>query len=227
MKNSSIYVFSIFPVFNKDKSPAFETFDQEHSVNLYSALALNHKEIACKLSESSDLIFCFDKDDEGHLPDSYKGVENIVFVNPDNALKILQEKYFRLYNNNIIIFSNSIGISPEDFNNAFNLLSIEDEAIVLGKSINQRLAFIGFNSFNAAIFEDVELHDLDFDFFLNKISKFENFIHILDNFMLIKNIDDFKNLYHQLSKKESFAYCSQEIHEKFTNLFIEYKDLLK
>jgi hypothetical protein len=97
----------------------------------------------------------------------------------------------------------------------------------LGKSINQKLAFIGFNSFNADLFEGAELHDLDYDFFLNKISKFENFIHILDNFILIKDIEDFKNLYHQLSKKESFAYCSQEIHEKFTNLFIEYKDLLK
>lgn len=106
-------------------------------------------------------------------------------------------------------------------------MSIEDEAIVLGRSINESLSFFGFNSFNKEIFEETDLLDLNYDSFLNRAAKYEHFIHVLDNFMLIKNIEDFKELYYRLSKKESFAYCSQEIHERFTNLFIEYKDLLK
>ena len=43
--NSSIYLFPMHPVFNPEYIPAFETFDSEHSVLLYSALTENHKEI--------------------------------------------------------------------------------------------------------------------------------------------------------------------------------------
>jgi len=228
-QNSSIYILSLFPVFNKDIVPNFESFDKEHSSYLYSTLVLNHKELAGKLSETSNIIFGFDKNDEGFLNGNFNSSDEITFIDFSETpvLKNLSEKYFHKFSNNIIIFSNSIGVTSEDLNKVFNLLYMEDEAIVLGKSINQSISFIGFNSFNSNIFGDLELLNLNYDFFLNRISKFEHFVHILDNFMLIKNIDDFKNLYLHLSKKESFAYCSQEIYERFTNLFIEYKDLLK
>jgi hypothetical protein len=228
-QNSSIYIFSIFPVFNKDSVPNFESFDKEHSSYLHSTLLLNQKELADKLSETSSIHFCFDKNDEGFINYNFSGTDDITFLDfsDTTVLRNLSEKYFHKFTNNIIIFSNSIGITSEDLAKTFNLLCMEDEAVVLGKSINQSLSFIGFNSFNSNIFEDLELLNLNYDSFLNRISKFEHFVHVLDNFMLIKNIDDFKYLYLQLSKKESFAYCSQEIHERFTNLFIEYKDLLR
>ena len=228
-QNSCIYILSLFPVLNKDLVPNFESFDKEHSSYLYTTLLLNHRELADKLSKTSTIIFGFDKNDEGFLIGNLGSTDEITFIDFSDitVLKNLSEKYFPKFSNNIIIFSNSIGITSEDINKVFNLLCMEDEAIVLGKSNNQSLAFIGFNSFDSNIFEDLKLLDLNYDFFLNRISEFEHFIHVLDNFMLIKNIDDFKNLYLQLSKKESFAYCSQEIHERFTNLFIEYKDLLK
>ena len=228
-QNSCIYILSLFPVFNKESVPNFESFDKEHSSYLYETLTLNHEELAGKLSETSNIIFCFDKNDEEHFNGNFRSADEITFIDFSNAtpLKSLSEKYFHKFSNNIIIFSNSIGLTSEDINKVFNLLCMEDNAVVLGKSVNQSLAFIGFNSFDSNIFEDLELLNLNYDFFLNRISRFEHFVHVLDNFMLIKNIDDFKNLYFQLSKKESFAYCSQEIHERFTNLFIEFKDLLK
>ena len=227
--NSSIYILSLHPVFNEELVPCFESFDKEHSSYLYESLLLNHKELTNKLSEKSNIIFCFDKNDEGHLKENFNRIENIDFVDtdPEHVLKNLSDKYFNKFNNNILIPSNSIGITVNDLNSAINLLSIEDETIVLGKSIYASLSFIGFNSFNGNIFEDVDLLNLNYDSFLNRITKFEHFVQVLDNFMLIKNTDDFKELYNRLSKKESFAYCSQEIHERFTNLFIEYKDLLK
>ncbi len=228
-QNSSIYILSLFPVFNQDYIPDFESFDKEHSSYLYSTLLLNHKELTRKFSETSNTLFCFNIKDEEHITGNIGDIGDIDFIDTNTApvLKSLSEKYFHKSNNNIIIFSNSIGITTNDINNIFNLLSIEDEAFVLGKSRNQSLSFIGFNSFNADIFEEIEHLNLDYDSFLNQAVKFEHFVHVLDNFMLIKNIDDFKYLYNQLSKKESFAYCSQGIHERFTNLFIEYKDLLK
>ncbi len=228
-QNSSIYILSPFPVFNKDLVPDFESFDKEHSSYLYKTLILNYKEITKKISETLNIFFIFDKKDEGFLSEDFHDYENVTFIESGGTsiLKSLADKYFYKFTNNIVIFFNSIGITPEDLDKIFNLLCMEDEAIVLGKSINQSLSFVGFNSFNLKIFEDIELSNIDYDYFLNRVAKFEHFIHVLDNFMLIKNINDFRNLYNQLSKKESFAYCSQEIHERFTNLFIEYKDLLK
>ena len=227
--NSSIYILSLHPVFNQDLVPSFESLDKEYSSYLYESLLLNHKELTDKLSEKANIIFCFDINDSEHLTEHLGRIENKDFINPENGhvLKSLSEKYFNRFNNNIVIFFNSIGITADDLNNALNLMSIEDEAIVLGRSINDSLSFFGFNSFNKDIFEETDLLNLNYDSFLNKVAKFEHFIHVLDNFMLIKNIEDFKELYYRLSKKESFAYCSQEIHERFTNLFIEYKDLLK
>ena len=227
--NSSIYILSLHPVFNQDLVPSFESLDKEYSSYLYESLLLNHKELTDKLSEKANIIFCFDIKDSEHLTENLGRIENKDFIDPNkgNVLKSLSEKYFNRFNNNIVIFFNSIGITADNLNNALNLMSIEDEAIVLGRSINDSLSFFGFNSFNKDIFEETDLLNLNYDSFLNKVAKFEHFIHVLDNFMLIKNIEDFKELYYRLSKKESFAYCSQEIHERFTNLFIEYKDLLK
>ncbi len=227
--NSSIYILSLFPVFNKDIIPEFESFDKEHSSYLYSTLLLNHKELTNKFSETTNIIFCFDRRDENFLNGFSGGTMNIDFIDTgsQNVLKSLSEKYFHNFNNNMIIFSNSIGITSNDLNNVFNLLSIEDEAFILGKSDNKSLSFLGFNSFNGDVFEGIDFLNLNYDSFLNQVVNHEHFVHVLDNFMLIKNINDFKSLYNQLSKKESFAYCSQVIHERFTNLFIEYKDLLK
>ena len=228
-QNSSIYFLSLFSVFNRESVPKFESFNEEDSSYLFSTLLLNNKELKEKSNSVLNALFVLNKNDEEYLTEHPCGLENIIFINTGDTslMRNLSEKYFYKFANNLIIFTNSIGITPEDINQTFNLLSMEDEAIVLGKTINQSLAFIGFNSLNSNLFDGIDLANLNFDSFLGRISEFRNFVHVLDNFMLIKDINDFKNLYHQLSKKESFAYCGQEIHERFTNLFIEYKDLLK
>ena len=75
----------------------------------------------------------------------------------------------------------------------------------------------------------VKLFEVEFDYeqFLLEAGKNELFINTLDGFQLIENFNDFNSLYLELSGKESASYCSQESHERFTNLFIEYRDLLK
>ena len=51
-------------------------------------------------------------------------------------------------------------------------------------------------------------------------------LHVLSEFFIVNNFEDFKALYNILSKKESLEFCSQEMHEKFTHLFIEWCLLL-
>ncbi len=229
--NSSIYLISLSAMFNPGNIKQFGIFDSIHSQQLYSALALNNEELLSGFYNSRAVHFCFDQNDEAYLPKEFSSLnENLIFVNTDNNQKYLKEvseKYINRTDKNLLIFSNSIGFEPADIKRVFSLLTAEDETIVIGKTKNLNVAFIGFNSRNADFLFDLELSNLTLDKLLLKVNTKDVFIHVVGNFMSIKKEEDFKNLYIELSKKESLSYCSHKIHELFTNLFIEYKELLK
>lgn len=228
--SSAIYFFSTDPLFNKEAAPSFETFNKENSVFLYQTLILNHRENIKDIQEKIKIIYCFDETDKDLLPRELNSTNQELFLGNTkdsfDFLKKLAERYFSSFNKNLIIFSNSIGESEETISKALDLISIDDDAAVIGKTNNDNVAFVGFNTFQPEIFSNINF-DLSFDRVLRYMNKYDNFVHVLGNFMKIDTIDDFRILYHELSKKESLAYCSQHIHERFTNLFIEYKDLLK
>ncbi len=229
--DSIIYYVSLSPAFNCDSVSLFESFSKENSQLLQQALIENHREIACQTQAISPAVFSFDIRDKDFVPYDFFNINITSFFGDtcvkQNYIKSLAEKFSNKFSNNLIIFSNSIGISSNDISKAFNLLAMEDEAIVIGKSFSSRIAFIGFNSYNKELFMDIDWENLNYDSLLLKVNKHENFIHVMNNFMLIENLNDFKQLYAELSKKESLSYCSQQMHEKFTHLFIEYKELLK
>jgi len=228
---SSIYLIAISPQFNRDAVPQFESFSRNNSCHLYSALTLNHKEILTSYLNSNHIFYCFDERDKEFLPIDFNELQkDLIFFNTENQsgiLRTLADKHFGKSAKNLLIFSNSIGMSQADIQRALNLLSIDDEAVVIGRTNNNKAAFIGFNSFNHDLFFNIDWNNCNYDNLLAMVNKHEYFVHVLGNFMVINNIDDFKNLYFELSKKESLSYCSPVMHEKFTNLFIEYKDLLK
>jgi hypothetical protein len=227
---SCIYLFPVSPLFNLDVVPIFEKFDRGNSIFLYQTLVYNHVEIFRTLKPGIKIIFCFDERDRELIPMEITSDEsNLFFGNTDNKaglIKKLADKYFDTFNNNLLIFSNSIGFYIDDIYKSLDLLSIEDDAVVLGKSISDRVAFIGLNTFKNEMLTDFS-KDATFDKILQNVNMFENFVHVQNHFMTIDNLNDFRILYTELSKKESLAYCSQHIHERFTNLFIEYRYLLK
>jgi hypothetical protein len=228
---SSIYLFPLNSIYNPGHTPLFESFDSEHSVLLYSALAENYKEIFETFEGKLNSVYVFDKNDKDLLPPQFMNEEiNLFFGDTRNKnllLKNLSDKYFNNFTNNLLIFSNSICLAASDLQHALNLLSINDEAVVIGKTSSGGITFLGFNTFNTELFGEIDWNNLNYENFLLYTSKHEHFLHVIDNFLVIRNIEDFKNLYRELSKKESLTYCSQNMHEKFTQLFIEYKDLLK
>jgi len=229
--NSSIYFFPLHPVFNPEYIPPFESFDSEHSALLYSALTQNYKEIFETFEGKINSVFVFDEKDRDFLPDKFNNEgSNLFFGDTGNKtlmLKNLSDKYFNTYTNNLLIFSNSICMSAVDIQQALNLLSINDEAVVIGKTASGGVTLLGFNTFSKELSDEIDWDNFNYNNFLLYTSKHEHFLHVIDNFLVIKNIEDFKNLYKELSKKESLIYCSQKMHEMFTQLFIEYKDLLK
>jgi len=226
--HSCIYFIPLFPVFNEQETKLFNSFSNENSVYLYSSLYLNLKELADNLSDYAASIFCFDERDKNHVYPEFSGSERM-FTNLNDKsliLKVLSEKYFGRYNNNLIIFVNTISISQKDIRKYLDLLNREDESFIIGKSQNGKVSFIGFNIYNPELFHQVEATGLKFDNFLHLVCRFDYFVNVLNDSLFIEDINDFKILYRELSKKESLNYCSQNIHEKFTHLFIEYKELL-
>jgi|YelNatPaOPRAMG01_1025707.scaffolds.fasta_scaffold00567_17 hypothetical protein len=231
MKSSScIYLIHPSPIFNIDDTPAFEFFDKANSVLLYSALFFNHKENIDLIEKNFPAVFCFDYKDKDFIPQNLNALHKHVFCDTSKEIepfRILADKYFGLYTNNLIIFSLSIGFSSAEIKKVFDLLEMDDEAIVIGKSTENKVVFIGFNKYNKDIFENLNCKENNFENFLAMANKHENFVHVMGNYIFLKNLNDFKQLYVELGKKESWAYCSQIIHEQFTHLFIEYKDSLK
>lgn len=227
--NSCIYLVPLYPVFNENKIRVFDSFNKQDSAGLYSTLYLNLKEITDNVSPFIATVFCFDEADKEHLLPEFS-YSNKIFVNPGNKsvlFKTLSEKYFSLYSNNLIIFVNAAGISRNNILKYIDLLNREDESLLIGKSHNGKVSCIGFNIYNENLFLQIESTDLKFDNLLHLACRFDYFINVLNGSLFIEDINDFKILYRELSRKESLNYCSHNIHEKFTHLFIEYKELLK
>ena len=226
-----IYLQTFHPVFNKEFIPVFGELDTEHSFQLYSSLVLNHKENFDKISEQFPVIYSFDEKDAEFLPGEFQDIKkNIVFTdtsNPPASVKVLFDKYFPEYDNNMVIYADSIGNSGDELKRVLDLISIDSDAVAIGKSMNGSVSFVGLNNLNLELLQDIHWDDMIYENLLRKVNKYDNFLYVLNDSLTIKTARDFKTLYSELSKKESLKYCSQEMHEKFTHLFIEYKDLLR
>ena len=229
-KKNCIYVLSLHPVFNGKAAPKFENLSLQDSTILYSHLLANFIEIFASTDLSFELVFCLNEKDENYIPRNFFPDDSIIFFNTSESvisnIERLEEKYFSIFENNILIRANVIGLSEKTIQKIFNLLAIEDDVLVIGKSINKKVTLLGFNKLEINLLDEMFSTVLDYDKFLLEAGKSDLFLNTLNGFQLIENFSDFKNLYIELSKKESLSYCSQQMHERFTNLFIEYKDLL-
>ncbi len=229
--NSCICLFPLFPLFNHGSLPLFESMNSEDSSLLYSILYENYIEVLSEGMSNSTIIFCFDKKDKNNIPAYFENkVTDIQWIDtndPDAELKNLNDKYFKKFNNNLLIFAHSIGVSSADIKKIFTLLEMDDESVLLGRNGDERVALLGFNNYNEEIMGSLSEERHRYNELLIRAGRHDNFVHTLSNFMIIENKNDFKKLYEELSRKESLNYCNQIIHEKFTHLFIEYKDLLK
>jgi hypothetical protein len=229
--NSGIYVTAMMPVFNEKIVTPLGKLDANHTSQLYSNLFLNHKENLDRILNHTSITYCFNNNDRNHLPEQFTKEHLInIFSDTDNSyqnIKNIADKFFSLSNINLIVFANSIGYSTSDLNKILDLLTIESDAVVIGKSINGGVSFIGFNYINQDLIKDIHWSNIQFDNLLHKVNRFDNFVYVWENSLIVNSGKDFKLLYSELSRKESLEYCSQQMHEKFTHIFIEYKDLLK
>ncbi len=227
--DSAIYIYAPHPVFNPVTVKSFESFDQADSVILYSALLENLLEAVASITIKCDKFLLLSNEDENlfKLTDSDLLKLKFLSENYKNELKSFLTGKSQNYQNNLLILSDSIGISSESISHCFNLLSIEDDSFVIGKSFSGFISFLAFNNIESKTIDDLFQSEFDYMSFLAHQDTCSAFINVMEKFQRILSADDFKKLYIELSKKESLNYCSQELHERFTHLFIEHKELLQ
>ena len=229
--NSCVSLIPLSPIYHQETVPVFETMNPGDSSLLRSILYENYIEVLNELRENLNIIYCMDVKDKENLPsDILVDFNDILWIDTSAInfeIKNLNDKRIKNFHNNLIVFSHSIGVSSRDIRKMFSLLEMEDESILIGRYNDERIASLGYNTYNEELMNNISEERNYYNEMLMKASKYENFVHTLNSFMIIDTKDDFKKLYTELSKKESLNYCSQKMHEKFTHLFIEYKDLLK
>ena len=231
MFNNAVYIIPSASFLNPEIVNTFENFSIEDSKFLKSILYLNLIENFLADEKKTDYFFVLDEFDRNFITDEFKA-DNINFHFADlTKPKLLFEnqflKEFTSHKNNIILSSDIIGINQTELNKYFNLLNIDDECLLIGKSREGTIGVFGFNSYSMDIFNCLVKSNFIYNNFLSCTKTLNHFIHTLNDILLIKNIEHFKQLYIELSQKKSMEYCSQKMHEKFTHLFIEYKELLK
>lgn len=229
MNTTAAYIIPPFQFSEIQSVDITEKLKHEDVVDLFLSLYFNLIENLNKPTNKFDLICVFYSVDKNLLTQEFQDlrIEFIDFNNPNKVLDSFSEKYFSRYKNNIIIKSNLMGINSEEVDRLINLLNIDDETLLVSKDSRGEIILLGFNRYSDKIFNDLIKSKFKYDEFLYLLTPTTHFVQIGNEYLSINDLSDFKELYLDLSKKKSIEYCSQNMHERFTNLFIEYKDLLK
>ncbi|MGE5458469.1 MAG: hypothetical protein ACM3RX_08955 [Methanococcaceae archaeon] len=226
-----IFVVPFSPVFNPEEAPPFENLTRQDASLLRSALYLNYADMLSPYSASYDITYFLDEKDVPFIPEMICHEEiSKYFIESKkcwNFIAKLTAKKIHEATSILILFSDTIGITPATINQYFNMLNYDDHNILIGKTMENNVSLLGINYFDEAIFSDLNSCFMKYDDMLKAVNKSDGFIFTVEGFQSVESLSHFRELYKILSKKESIEFCSHEIHEKFTELFIEYKDLLK
>jgi hypothetical protein len=231
LNTNAIYIIPQSSVFSQQISNTFPEIKSEDLSFLKSSLYLNMLENILAIKDKVDIFCLFDEKDKEIFPIEFQSDTYKVFFenlsDKKNVFEKLSSKEFADYKNNILIFADVIDIRSSTLDQYFNLLNIDDESIVLAKNKEGIIGVLGFNNLSADVFHELENSSFILDKLLSINNCCKQFIHVVKDVLIVRNISNFIQLYSELSQKKSIEYCSQEMHERFTHLFIEYKDLLK
>jgi hypothetical protein len=229
--NNLICIVSYDCIFNPSKVKIFENLSLNDSIFFYTLLFANYIELLMEDRLNTDIIFFLNKIDEEFLDKKiFPEKINYYFLEfgkHHSVFENIEKKYFINYKNILLLHSKTIGIKLKDLSRVFRLLSGNEENVVLGKSKTNELVFSAHNRILKSEFESFLFNKNSFDEHLIEITRNDSYINIMDTFFSFSNFADFKILYKELSTKDSLQYCGESMHERFTNLFIEYKDQLK
>ncbi|HCY76441.1 MAG TPA: hypothetical protein DHV28_11010 [Ignavibacteriales bacterium] len=231
MNPKAIYILPFYSDNDEDLFKSFDGLLEPDITFLKSTLYFNILENLEGKVNNTDIYCIWDATANDQLPEELKNEDyKIIFTNLKNRNELIDKlstKEFLLYKKNLIVLSDAIAIRSSDYEQYFNLLNVENNSLVIAKTKEDYIAVFGFNNPSNEVISSLVLSNFIYNDFLSRIKSCEHFMHILNDVLLVRDISNFKQLYSELSQKKSMEYCSQKMHERFTHLFVEYKDIVK
>lgn len=228
MNQNAIYIFSPM-LFASAADNLTENFSESDSSYFRATLYLNIMENIIKGKDKTDLFVILSKDEKYSEFEMLKDFHLITAE--QNSISILQSeqitKEFSNHKYNILVAGNVVNLSSTDIEKFFNLLGIDEKTILISKSSSNKISAFGFCGYTDELIRFFIESELSIQKFLGFNKSCEYYITLAKDLFEVNDISDFKKLYIDLSQKASLEYCSQNMHERFTHLFVEYKDLLK
>jgi hypothetical protein len=230
MNKDTVIIIAASAILNPKETRPYQNLSLNYSVYLNTLLYSNWLEIFKDISEQYEIIALLSEIDREFLPKYFIPPEIQQIFYKETPLKNLTDFLIKqssvVNSKTLVLFYNSIGIKQSDISRVFNLNQSEESSLIIGRSVRGDIVFACTYGLDKDIFDPLLIINRKYDEYLSLISSKDIFIHTLDNFLSIDDFEDIKKLYIELSKKESLSYCSQNMHESFNDLFIEYKVLL-
>ena len=230
MNKDTVIIIAASAILNPKEIKPYDNISVNYSVYLNTLLYSNWLEIFKNIGEEYEIIALLSEIDREFLPKYFIPPEIQQIFYKETPLKnltdFLNNQSSVINSKTLVLFYNSMGIKQSDISRVFNLNQTEESSLIIGKSVRGNIVFACTYGLDKDIFDPLLIINRKYDEYLSLISSKDIFIHTLDNFLSIDDFEDIKKLYIELSKKESLSYCSQNMHESFNDLFIEYKELL-
>lgn len=228
----SILFFVPHPVFNQFEVEEFAGFDKPRTSFLYRNLLLNQLEVVHQWEgkrKITVMLHQFDISAEG-LEELQRFEEaGVVFYEAGNEGHILDEiGEESLQNQELLVVVNPavMGLTKADYLDLVNFADQEDEIVFITRSSNGWVSSVSFNYHEPGQKTVISGISESWVKVLRGITRLEARPLITTSGLVVKGRKDFRSLYDFLSSKESIPACSFEMHDRFTELFVEYKELL-
>jgi hypothetical protein len=220
------------PVFNQFEVTSFEGFDKGNSSALWKNLLINQIEVISSLNSEYSVVALFHQFDIGAEGlDELQRFENIevLFFEEGHHSEVLREIIEETRGNQkslLVVNPLMMGLKKSDYSELIKLLTLEEEISATVRSTNGYISTIGFNYFESGQIGIISnLHE-HYNKLLPLILNLDSKPLLSTGGLIVKNAHDFKELYNFLSRKESSEACSYKMHDRFTELFVEYRDHL-
>lgn len=232
LNSTNIFFVQPDPIYNHDYCPLYPYFTKVDSSFLYVTLLQNLYEIFSSVFPKEDLFLCLnDKDKEILTGDTSSPFlsDNIFYFDEEtftNDFISIFGKRKSDAKNFIFVRPDFVGLTKIDILQILDILLLEDDVLIFKKSLHKKIALFATNKFQNEIPKLIHKKNFVCDSSLKKLCGLDYQLYQLKDVFSLAHVNDFKELYKMLSRKENYTCCSKQMHDRFTHLFIEYKELL-
>ncbi|MFA6598089.1 MAG: hypothetical protein WCS69_10230 [Ignavibacteriaceae bacterium] len=232
LNSTNVFFVLPDPVYNQEQCQIYPNFTKADSSFLYVTLLENMYEIFSVLFPKVDLFVCLNEKDEEILSLKTSSPflsDNLFYFNEDtftNEFVSIFDKRKAGVKNFIFVHPDFVGLTEADILQMLDLLLLEDDVLLLKKTLHKKIVLFATNKFQNEIPRLMHKKNFVCDSALKKLCALDYQFYKLKNVFSLAHANDFKELYKMLSRKENYACCSKKMHDRFTHLFIEYKELL-